>query len=443
MAGEPLQTIERGAAVSRVAVMADDSVGLRPAMHVAEGHDVLRGQLLFEDKTIPGVRYTAPGGGRVVAVNRGAKRALQSVVIELSADERADRAEQAAFESYRQGQAASLSGEAVKALLLESGLWTALRARPYSHVADPAVRPRSLFVTAIDTDPLAPDVETVLRGREADFERGLAALATLTDGPVFLCTAEALALPVPATERLRHERFAGPHPAGTVGFHIHTLDPVGRNRTVWHVGYQDVLAIGHLCATGTLDVRRVVALAGPLVARPRLIETRLGASTDELVAGELSEGAPRVIAGSVLSGRAAMGAELGFLGRFHRQISVIPEPEAREFFGWAKPGLNKYSATRAFLSSLVPGRRYALTTALHGSQRAVMPMGLYEQVMPFDLEPTFLLRALVTGDLEKAEALGALELDEEDLALCTFVCTGKNDYGPYLRKVLTTIEKEG
>jgi Na+-transporting NADH:ubiquinone oxidoreductase subunit A len=399
--------------------------------------------LLFDAKTAAGVRYTAPASGRVIGVNRGAKRALQSVVIELSADERADTAEQAAFQTYTGGHPSTLSGEAVQALLLESGLWTALRARPFSRVADPTTRPHSLFVTAIDTDPLAPDVETIMQGREADLERGLAALAKLTDGQVFVCTSEAFAPPVPTTERLRHERFSGPHPAGTVGLHIHTLDPVGRHRMVWHIGYQDVLAIGHLFATGTLDVRRIIALAGPLVTRPRLIETRLGASIDELVAGELSPGQARVIAGSVLSGRTAMGPELGYLGRFQRQISVIPEPETREFLGWAKPGIDKYSATTAFLSSLVPGRRFALNTALHGSHRAVMPMGLFEQVMPFDIEPTFLLRAIVTGDVEKAEALGVLELDEEDVALCTYVCTGKNDYGPYLRTMLATIEKEG
>ncbi len=441
--GEPEQTIEPGAAVSHVAVLADDAVGLRPAMHVEEGDQVLRGQLLFDDKKAPGVRYTAPGGGTVVGVHRGAKRALQSVVIALSEDERAGGGEQAPFASYTGSHPSTLAADAVRALLLESGAWTALRARPYSSVALPDTRPRSIFVTATDSDPLAPDVEVVMRGREADLEKGLAALARLTDGPVYFCTSEAFSLTVPATDRLRHERFSGPHPVGNVGFHIHTLDPAGRSRLVWHLGYQDVIAIGHLFATGTLDVRRVVALAGPAVTRPRLIETRMGASTDELVAGELSSEPARVVSGSVLSGRTAMGATLGFLGRYHRQISVVPELVDREFMGWARPGLSKFSATSAFLSALRPGQRFSLNTALQGSHRAVMPMGLFEQVMPFDIEPTFLLRALVTGDVENAEALGCLELDEEDVALCTFVCTGKNDYGPHLRRMLATIEREG
>jgi Na+-transporting NADH:ubiquinone oxidoreductase subunit A len=443
IAGEPRQAIEQGAAVSHVAVLADDSIGLRPAMEVAEGDDVLRGQLLFDDKRTPGVRYTAPGGGRVAAINRGAKRALQSVVIELSADERAGAAEQVSFASYTGSHPSTMPGDDVRALLLESGLWASLRARPFSSVANPETRPRSVFVTAMDTDPLAPDVEVVMRGHEAEFERGLAAVAKLTDGPVFLCTSETFSLPVPETERLRHERFAGRHPAGTVGLHIHTLDPAGRERLVWHLGYQDVLAIGHLFATGTLDVRRVVSLGGPMVSRPRLLETRLGASTDDLVAGELLPDAARVISGSMLSGRTAMGPVLGFLGRYHRQITALPELGARAFMGWARPGLAQFSATRAFLSGLLRGRRFAMNTALNGSHRAIMPMGLFEQVMPFDLEPTFLLKALVTGDVENAEALGCLELDEEDVALCTFVCTGKNDYGPQLRRMLATIEKEG
>lgn len=429
--------------MTHVAVLADDFVGLRPGMHVEEGHEVLRGQLLFEDKRMPGVRHTAPAGGRIVAINRGEKRALQSVVIELSADERAGAGDQTPFGAFTGSHPATLRADEVQALLIESGAWTALRARPFSRVANPSARPRSVFVTAMDTDPLAADVETVMRGRDAELQRGLAALARLTDGPVFFCTSDSFSLPLPAIERLRHERFAGPHPAGTVGCHIHMLDPAGRNRLVWHVGYQDVLAIGHLFMHGTLDVGRVVSLAGPAAKRPRLLETRLGASTDELLAGELSDDHVRVVSGSVLSGRTASGPVLGFLGRFHRQITIVPELGEREFLGWARPGLNKFSASGAFLSRLVPARRFALNTALHGSHRAVMPMGLFEQVMPFDLEPTFLLKALLTGDVENAEALGCLELDEEDLALCTFVCTGKNDYGPYLRRMLATIEKEG
>jgi Na+-transporting NADH:ubiquinone oxidoreductase subunit A len=443
IAGTPEQVVDRGFAVSRVALVAADYVGMRPTLHVGVGDSVQRGQLLLEDKKMPGVRYTAPAAGTVAAINRGERRAFQSLVLDLDSEERRGRGSQVSLASYAGRHPTAMGGDAVRALLIESGLWTALRARPFSRVADPAARPASVFVTAMDTDPLAPDVEVVLRGREADFERGLAALTQLTDGPVFVCTSERFAPGVPQIDRVRHERFAGPHPAGTVGFHIHTLHPAGRNRLVWHAGYQDVVAIGHLFATGEIDVSRTVALAGPSVRSPRLIQTRIGASTDELTAGQLFEGDVRVVSGSVLSGRTAAGPVHGYLGRYHRQVSALPEGRTREFLGWAGPGLSRFSSIGIFASRLLPGRSFPMTTNTNGSPRAIIPIGMYEKVMPFDLHPTYLLKALVTLDIERAEQLGVLELDEEDVALCTFVCPGKNEYGPRLRELLTMIEKEG
>ena len=317
----------------RVALVADDYVGLRPTFYVAVGDSVRRGARLFDDKKQPGVRYTAPAAGTVTAIHRGQRRAFESLVIELSAEERQGRGLQVALSSFTGRHPSALSGDAVRAVLIESGLWTALRARPFSRVADPDVRPRSIFVTAIDTEPLAPAVDLVLRGRETDFEHGLAALAHLTDAPLFLCTSDRFPLSVPEVARLRHEQFAGPHPAGTVGLHIHRLDPAGRGRVVWHVGYQDVLAIGLLFRTGEIDATRVIALAGPAVIRPRLLQTRVGAATDELVRDELREGEVRVVSGSVLSGREASGPAHGFLGRYHRQVSALFEGRQREFMG--------------------------------------------------------------------------------------------------------------
>lgn len=442
--GLPEQAVDRRTSVSRVALLADDYVGLRPTLHVAPGDTVRRGQLLFEDKKMPGVRFTAPAAGTVAAVNRGERRAFQSLVIDLDNEERrGGRGAQAPFSAASGRHPSGLSRAAVRELLIESGLWTALRARPFSRVADPAITPRSIFVTAMDTDPLAPDVEVVMRGRESDLERGLSALTRLTDGPVFLCTAASYALPVPSMDRVRHERFAGPHPSGTAGYHIHTLDPVSRVRVAWYVGYQDALAIGRLFATGEIDDTRVVGLTGPAMRNPRLIQTRIGASIDELVAGELREGDVRVVSGSVLSGRTAVGAVHGYLGRYHRQVAALPEGRRREFMGWAGPGLGRFSSIGVFASRVLPGRRFQMTTSTNGSPRAIVPIGMYERVVPFDLHPTYLLKALLTHDLERAEQLGALELDEEDVALCTFVCPGKHDYGPRLREVLTMIEKEG
>lgn len=412
-------------------------------MHVEVGAVVDRGQLLFEDKKMPGVRYTAPVAGTVASINRGERRAFESLVIALSDDEQAGKGRQVTFASYSGRPVSELTEEQVRNLLLESGLWTTLRARPFSRVADPAVRPRSIFVTAIDTDPLAPDVDVVVSGRTADLDAGLAALTKLTDGPVFLCTSAKSSIVAPRIDRVRHEQFDGPHPAGTVGLHIHTLDPVSRQRVVWHVGYQDLLAIGRLFTTGQLEARRIVALAGPAVQKPRLVDTVVGASVDDLLAGGVAAGETRILSGSVLSGRVAGGPVHGYLGRFHNQVAVLREGREREFMGWAGPGLDTFSVTGAFLSKLRPGARFAMSTSTNGSHRAIVPIGVYEKVLPLDIPATFLLKALVTKDLERAEQLGCLELDEEDLALCTFVCPSKNEYGPALRDVLATIEKEG
>ena len=443
LAGAPVQEIEPVPEPRHAALVAADAVGLRPAMHVAEGDDVRRGQLLFEDKTIPGVRYTAPAAGRVAAVNRGARRALQSVVIELSRAEREGRGpDETAYRAFTGRHPSGLAADDVRALLLESGLWTAIRARPFGRVADPAARPHSIFVTATDTQPHAPSPAACI-GRGESFERGVAALCRLTDGPVFVCTDPQTDVQLPANDQVRHEQFTGPHPAGTVGLHIHTLDPVHRRKTVWHAAAQDVAAIGALFRTGTLDVSRIVALAGPLVRRPRLLRTRLGAALDDLVRGELHDGETRVISGSVLSGRTAAGPVHGYLGRYHQQVAVLAEGREREFIGWLLPGLRKFSAVRSFLGTWLPGRQFRMTTSTNGSRRAIVPIGTFERVMPLDIMATALLRALLMGDVDRAEELGCLELDEEDLALCTFVCAGKNDYGPHLRQVLDTLEREG
>lgn len=445
IAGEPQQAVDTARPPARVALLAADYHGLRPTMAVAEGDRVRRGQLLFEDKKTPGVRYTAPGAGKVAAIHRGERRAFVSLVIQLdSIADRGGRGDGVRFATETGKHPAQLSRDHVRDLLLESGLWTALRTRPFSQVADPQDKPHSIFVNAADTDPLAPKVSVVLAGNEEHFERGVTAVSKLTDGTTYLCTSPEVKLPVPAQGRCQVEVFDGPHPSGTVGFHIHTLDPVNRAKTVWYLDYQDAIAIGKLFATGELDVERVISIAGPAVKRPRLVRTRLGASIDDLLAGgEVQDGETRRISGSVLSGRKAQGEVDGYLGRYHRQVSVLCEDRDRELLGWLAPGTDKFSILGTFASRLMPGKKFALTTSTQGSDRAILPMGMYERVFPFDILPTFLLRALAVRDLERAEQLGALELDEEDLALCSFVCPGKHEYGPYLRDLLNVIQKEG
>ncbi len=437
--GTPEQRIDVAADVARVAALGVDFVGLKPTMKIAEGDHVRLGDPLFLDKRDPRIQFTAPGAGTVEAVHRGPRRVLQSVVIRL--DE--NKEEEVEFDKAPGGGVDALDVSNIRSTLQASGLWTAIRTRPYSKIPLPDAKPDAIFVPAIDTNPLAADPAVAIEGLEGDFGAGLSVLLKLTDGPVFVAKSPGALIPVPNTDRVRVEEFEGPHPAGLVGTHIHFLHPVSVTRSVWHVGYQDVIAMGKLFTTGRLWTERVVSLAGPMVSRPRLLRTRLGASTEDLVRDELSQGECRVISGSVLDGRQAHNWS-AFLGRYHTQISVLAEGRKRELFGWIAPGRNKFSAANVFISSFQRNkRRFAFTTSQQGSPRAMVPIGIYEGVMPLDILPTQLLRALLVRDTDLAQQLGCLELAEEDLALCSFVCAGKYDYGPVLRANLEQIEKEG
>lgn len=433
--GKPEQLIKSSKVPQTVAVLGGDYLGIRPAMAVKVGDTVQQGQLLFTDKNKPAVRFTSPGTGYIKAINRGARRILQSVVIELNGDG------QATFNRYTATQLAALKREQVIGQLLESGLWTALRARPYSKVADPAIIPHSIFITAIDTNPLAPAMNKVLQDQEQDFANGVQLISRLTEGALFLCKSPETVLPAMAIENLAVHDFSGLHPAGNVGTHIHFLDPVRRGKTVWHIGAQDVIAVGKLFSSGRLHVDRIIALAGPSVKQPGLYKSRIGAALDDLTADQLLPGEHRVISGSVLSGFHARG-ETAFLGRYHQQVSVLPEDRQRELLGWLNPGLNRFSIKRVVLSRFFPNRACDFTTSTQGETRVIIPSGNFERVMPLDIMPLFLLRALAVEDIEEAEKLGCLELDEEDLALCAFVCPSKLEFGPMLRSNLELLEEE-
>ena len=434
LAGAPEQRIEPARAVRSVAVLGCDYHGMKPTMAVQVGDRVRLGQVLFSDKKNPGVHFTAPGAGVVSAIHRGEQRVLQSVVIDLEGDDAVE------FARYDAAQLPALDPQAVRDNLQQSGLWTALRTRPFSKVPAVDAVPSSIFVTAIDTHPLAADPAVVIGERPADFANGLAVLARL--GKVHLCKASGVGLSGEVQANVQPHEFAGPHPAGLAGTHIHFLDPVSAGKSVWQIGYQDVIAIGALFSRGQLDVTRVVALGGPVVDKPRLLRTRLGASLEELTAGELQAGSNRIISGSVLGGRTSRGA-FAFLGRYHVQVSCLHEGRERELLHYLRAGVNKHSVLNIFVSKLMGGRKLAMDTSTNGSPRAMVPVGNYEAVMPLDILPTQLLRYLIVGDTEMAQKLGCLELDEEDLALCTYVCAGKYEYGPILRDNLARIEKEG
>ena len=431
ISGAPEQVIQEGPQTRSVAVIGYDYVGMKPTMLVQQGDRVKTGQVLFTDKKTDGVKYTSPATGVISAINRGERRVFQSLVIDTEADE---------FETFAQySDLSQVTRDQAVQNLVDSGLWTAFRTRPYSRVPEIASTPSSIFVTAIDTHPLAADPTVVIAQAKQAFTDGLEIINKLA-GKVFVCKAPGA--DIPNVDGVTTEQFAGPHPAGLAGTHIHYLDPVSANKTVWTVGYQDVIAIGKLFTEGKLHTDRVISLAGPQVEHPRLVKTRLGADLQQLTAGQTNNGNNRVISGSVFGGRISQGA-VSYLGRFHNQVSVLLEGEERELMGWLSPGVNKHSSLGIYLSQFTKSKLFNFNCSTNGSERAMVPVGNYESIMPLDILPTQLLRSLIVGDTAVAQDLGCLELDEEDLALCTYVCAGKYEYGPILRENLTLIEKEG
>jgi Na+-transporting NADH:ubiquinone oxidoreductase subunit A len=434
--GEPAQEIDAAPPVSTVGLVAEDLRIGRVALRVEPGEPVALGQTLFVERARPHIAHTSPASGHVVAIERGARRALEAIVIEVSGDRAIE------FDRRDLGALAGLERERVVQVLLQSGLWPALRARPFGRVPDPEPEPRSIFVTAIDTEPLAPAAERVIDASPEAFALGLGALTRLTGGPVYVCQAPGAPLPGTDAERVEVAEFDGPHPAGLAGTHIHHLDPVGPERSVWCIGYADVIAIGTLFETGRLPSERVVALTGSCVRRPRLVRTRPGASTEQLLDAELEAGACRVLSGSVLSGRRAVGVS-AFLGRFHRQVCAIPEAA-----GARRRGLERWLAPRwigrgtSLLPWLPGARRRSDPAASDGPTRAFFPLDLFDRVMPLDVAVAPLLRALLIGDFDEAVELGALELEEEDLALASFVCPARIDYGPLLRSALNAVQEQ-
>jgi Na+-transporting NADH:ubiquinone oxidoreductase subunit A len=435
ISGAPEQVVYDGPVISQVALVGSDYHGMKPTMAVREGDQVKLGQLLFTDKKNASARYTAPAAGTVTAINRGERRVFQSLVIDIDGDASEP------FDKYTAKQLHSLGRAEVIEHLVKSGQWTALRTRPFSKVPAADTTPSSIFVTAMDTNPLSADPTVIIEQRAEDFSSGLAILTRLTDGLVNLCVAPSSKISGDNIDGVREIKFNGPHPAGLVGTHIHMVDPVSADKTVWSIGYQDVIAIGALFTTGRIDVRRVIALAGPQVTQPRLLEIRLGANINQLVIGELKNDENRVISGSVLSGRHAV-SEFAFLGRYHSQVSVIEEGRDREFLHYLRAGVNKHSSLPVFISSLTK-KLFSMTTSTNGSERAMVPVGGYERVTALDILPIQLLRSLIVGDTEMAQKLGCLELDEDDMGLYTYVCVGKYEYGRILRDNLTKIEKEG
>lgn len=432
--GAPAQSIADGPAVQTVALLGSDYIGLKPRLSVQEGDTVAAGSPVFAHKDTPDVMVTSPVSGRVKAVNRGARRVLISVEIEVD-DTAADPVD---FSSV--GNTDTAEGLAER--LAAAGLWTSFRTRPYSRVPAPDERAAAIYVTAMDSEPLTADPAVIIAEQREAFVKGLEAVAKLTEGTTYLCHATGADVPGADVAGVEVATFSGPHPSGLPGTHMHYLEAPTGSKTVWTIWYQDVIAIGHLLLTGTVNSERVIALAGPRVKDPRLVRTVAGASMDALTAGGVDDSDPlRVISGSVLSGRAGEGAT-AYLGRYHRQITVIEEDHKQIPMGWIRPMFSKFSY-QPVLGSALSKKLYALTSNLNGGRRAMVPLGTFEELMPQDYLPTQLLRAMLVMDTDVAQQLGALELDEEDLGLVGFACPAKYEYGMALRDCLAKIEREG
>ncbi|MEM8984663.1 MAG: Na(+)-translocating NADH-quinone reductase subunit A [Pseudomonadota bacterium] len=434
VAGQPVQEIDSGPHVRTVGLLGRDYLGLKPRVFVQPGDAVGAGTALFAHKDSLTAPITSPLTGRVVAVNRGYRRRLVSVVIE---------ADTAAAEPVDFGRCSPNDTATVAEKIAAAGLWGAFRTRPYSKVPAPGSVPAALFVTATDSEPLAADPAPIIAEAGDAFVTGLEAVAALFDGPTYLCCKGGDDIPGRDVAGVTAATFSGPHPAGLAGTHMHFLHPPTAESVVWSIGYQDIIAIGRLLQTGFVDAERVVSVAGPLVKTPRLVRTVAGTSLRDLMKGQYDEHvASRVISGSILSGYSSSDEGENFLGRYARQVTVIEEDRQQNFLGWLRPMAHKY-AVQPVLGSALKRRPFALTSNLNGGRRAMVPLGTFEQLMPQDYLPTQLVRALLVMDTDVAQALGALELDEEDLALLGFACPAKYEYGIALRDCLTKIEKDG
>lgn len=420
----------------QVAVVPSDFKGVKASLCVKANDAVKAGTPLFTDKHCPEIRIVSPVSGRVAAINRGEKRFLEDIVVESDG-----RNEAVTFRKFSAGEISGLSKEDVEKSLLQSGLWPVLRQRPFSKVAHPHESPKSIFVHAMDTGPLAADIDFILQGKEEQFQAGLDALRRLTKGKVYLCVKQGAGSRALTQARgVETHYFAGPHPAGNISTHIHYLDPIHKGDHVWYAEAQDVARIGSLFLEGVYSPERVVAVTGEGAGRKFYAKTIVGAPVSLLLQGSGLEGM-RCISGNVLAGKDV--GKNGFLSFYDSQVTVIPEGGKRTFLGWLSPGFDKYTFSRTFASSFLPEKAASLTTDKQGSDRAIVLNDIYDQFVPLDIMTYFLLKAVISEDIEEAERLGILECDEEDFALCSFACPSKTDVGGIIREGLELIEKEG
>jgi Na+-transporting NADH:ubiquinone oxidoreductase subunit A len=433
LAGKAEKVFGKATTSELYALKPEDFHGLVPKLEVKEGSQVKAGTTLFVDKNRPEICFTSPVSGIVAAVNRGERRAILEVVIKPDS--------KTEYETFIKSDPLSMSREDILSGLLKSGLWPSIKQRPYNVIANPADLPKSVFIPAFDTAPLAPDYDFIISGSETDFQTGVSALSRLTLGKVNInigdsTTSKAFTHTAIAQVNI----FSGPHPVSNSSIHIQAVDPISKGEIVWVVNPQAVIAMGRLFNKGIYDASRVVALTGSEVLNPSYYRILTGASVKSIVDGNVQKSDHRYISGNVLTGTRVNHS--GYIGYYDSQITVIPEGKHSEFLGWAMPGFDKYSFYRLFWSWLNPKREYVLDTNIHGGHRAFVLTGMYEKVFPLNIYPMQLLKAIIAEDIDQMEKLGIYEVAEEDFALCEFIDASKTEMQALVRKGLDMMKKE-
>ncbi len=423
---------------SSVALRPCDLPGVKLRLLVKEGDPVKIGTPLLHSKSREDWVFTSPGGGTVKAINRGHRRTLMSIVIELDENEEAEE-----FSSYDASALADLSREDVRKQLIASGLLSFFRERPFNYVANPEHEPRDIFVSTFDSAPLAPDLGLLVKDNETAFQAGLDVCSCLTDGRVHVALdgrRSDLPTAFVSAENVELHKFSGPHPAGCVGVQMHHIAPIkGRNDVVWHIDVAGLIAIGKLFLSGRFDPSTIVVVAGSSAAERKYYRTRFGAPIDSFVKTEGND--IRIITGNVLTGKKV--EKEGFIGHYDNLVTVIPEPTEAEFAGWMLPGFDKASWFRGFMSKLIPGKKFAQPARMNGGHRAFVQSTIYEDVLPMDVLPVFLAKSCMYEDIEEMEQLGIYEVCEDEVALCEYICPSKTEFQTVIRNGLNLIEKEG
>jgi len=417
------------------AIKPPNFIGVTPKLLVKQGDEVQAGTALFNDKNNEAIKFCAPVSGEIIDIVRGEKRKILEVKI------LADK--EISYVAFKKTNPNELSREDIIEALLNSGVWPFIRQRPFGIIGNPNDTPKSIFISAFDSNPLAPDYNFMMQEKDQEFQTGLDALGKLTDGKIHLnINADTTPAKIFANiKEVEINKISGPHPAGNVGPQIHHIDPLNKGEVVWYINIQDVLIVGRLFNHGKFDASRMVALTGSQIKNPKYYRTIVGCNIKNIIAeGGLKNGENRIISGNVLTGNQITAD--GYLDFFDSQITVIPEGHEPEFMGWLAPGFNKLSMSRTFFSWLSPKKKHNLNTNMHGEERPFVVTGEYEKVFPMDIYPVHLLKSILIEDIELMENLGIYEVVEEDFALCEFVCTSKIESQEIIRRGLDIIRKE-